>query len=206
MDRPRVARFEFDGTSTQLFGKRVLPVFLQAERLHAEQVAVPGVARSPGRPGPGDPVVQHHRPSERDITQMRQLQREQVARMVEQVPIEVAVPLVQLAVGPRQQRRMKGTLPFGRLVPAGRSSREARLRHRQHLGVVDAEQQRCLHQVSRDVVGVGVERRLQRRQRIETKAVEHLEHLVVDGNGLRTVGRMAFAASVKVDHGRLLGD
>src|SRR6185369_14997345 len=84
MNTPSITRIELDGAAAGFFGASIVRGFLQSEGVHRQDEAKPRHAIVPVRQNPRDTVTQQRTLAKVEIPYMRSLQREQIARPVEE--------------------------------------------------------------------------------------------------------------------------
>ena len=100
MDGARVIGLEPQGLPGGRLGPRVVAVFLQAERVHAEHIAIARHARVPVRQHLRDAVAQHFPVAEPKVERVGDLQRQAVARVFDDYRAVTSQREVRVAVEP----------------------------------------------------------------------------------------------------------
>ena len=177
--RPGIVGVQLHRAAAKAFGALEGEVFFQPEGHHAEHVAIAGVLFAPVAAHPGDAVAQHCRAAQHQVAHMRQLQCQQVARVLDEVAVQTAQPRVHVAAGPDAQRGKQRLLARRRRVPAGRGELQAFGCRGEQRQLEGAEHQPGLQQVAGDEVRVVGEHRCQQRQRVHAPAVEQVQSRVV---------------------------
>ena len=202
--RPAVLRLDLERLARRAFRLGVLVALLQAERLHSKDVRIARHRRAPVRQHARDPVAQVQRVAAQEVHQVRGLQRDGIARVVDQHRVEGpagVVPLVahELVAGGQQQllARRHDRRVRARGVEGGRRVRDVLLLGQR------VEQER-LEQVRRHERRIGGKRGIERGERIAAIGLVLAEGglVVLDGKvGCRRVGDIPGVT----DHRNLLG-
>ena len=119
MHGPRIAMVALQGAPAHVLGTRVQCRLLQAERIHAEDVAVAFRVGIPMRQHLCHPVAQHGRGAEEEVSDVGDLQGEQVAGIVEQDVAVAADRPREVALQPGARRR--SVRPFALVRPAAQA-------------------------------------------------------------------------------------
>ena len=84
MDGPSILGVQRDGTLGSGLGRAIVAHLLEAEGVHAEREAIARHLFIPGRQHARDAVAQAERIAHEEIADVRDLQREQIARVIDQ--------------------------------------------------------------------------------------------------------------------------
>src|SRR6185369_16102159 len=84
MNRPGVATIGVERAATDVLRSRIQRSLLQPERIHTQHVAVARRAGVPGWQHLRDPDAEHRGRAEKEVADVRDLQRQEVLRMVQQ--------------------------------------------------------------------------------------------------------------------------
>ena len=201
VDGPGVVGVQGHRRTAQGFGPRVLAAFLQAKRLHAQQVTPAAVVRAPGAERAPDAVAQQRRLAEHQVLHVGELQRQQIAWVVHQVAVQQAVGAGHVAGGPDRQGRLQGPLAQVRRPVARGSRGQVQPRLRQELAVDRAQHERRQSLVGVDEAGVVGQGGLERLDRVQSQAVELRQGGVPGGDAAVLVGRQRQAVGVAADGG-----
>ena len=98
--RPGVPRVGREGGPAVTLGRPVVAALLQAEGVHPEHMAGSRPTLRPGREHPGGDVAQVHLIPEGEVEVLSDLEREQVAAVAEQGPLQVPGRSLEVTAGP----------------------------------------------------------------------------------------------------------
>jgi hypothetical protein len=193
MDRPGIARRQFDRVAAGILRPPEHVVLFQPEGLHAENVAIAGYGRVPLGQDARRAVAQQGGVADEEIDLMGDLKRQEVARVVQQhLSIKVA-RAVEVAVRPRSGGRDVAALPVvgGGHKPFGRLDAAAQFRLRRLFG--RHQHERGAQAMAHDEIGVFFQRFVDRRERVGEEAVQEAQGMfeAVERAAVRSGDRLA---------------
>jgi hypothetical protein len=199
---PAVAPLDRQCGARRLLGLLVLVALLEAERVHAEHVRVAGHLVPPVRQHARDAVAQVERVAAVEVHQVRDLQRERVARVVDEHRVERRARVVPGAV--RQVLRGGGQPALARV---GLRAVLARQRHgvgdgARVLALGERREHERLERVAGDEVGRGDRGAVDRGDRVADVRVQLADRRLVEGDRFGGSGRQRDPAGI-VLHGAL---
>ena len=202
---PGVPRVVLDGAAARLLRPRVVAVLLEPEGVHPEDVAEPRHGRIPGVEDLGHVVPQAGLAPEVEVTQVGELERQEIPRVVGG---DARVALGRALVVPVEPGARRGQVPPLALVRR-RAERLAcldRLAQRRHQGPLrgGGEEPR-LERVPHGEAGIPRQREVDHLERVPGVAGGHVDRALVGIARGAVVGGQEDAAAV-LEHRRLPGD